>query len=92
MNSALNSIAHLNAALLWMEAILAALGGIAMLLVFFVARRSYRQLRIRRYDALAFKLHKQWREIVRGDVSAETWRKDPMQCEIVQSKIGRAHV
>ena len=85
MDSALNSIPHLNAALLWMEAILAALGGIAMLLVFFVARRSYRQHRIRRYDALAFKIHKQWREIVRGDVPAETWRKDPMQCEIVQS-------
>ncbi|MBZ5697400.1 MAG: HEAT repeat domain-containing protein [Acidobacteriia bacterium] len=85
MNSALNSISHLNAALLWMEAILAALSGIAMLLVFIVARRSYRQLRIRRCDALTFKIHKQWREIVRGDVPAETWRKDPMQCEIVQS-------
>ena len=56
-----------------------------MLLVFIVARRSYRQLRIRRCDALTFKIHKQWREIVRGDVPAETWRKDPMQCEIVQS-------
>jgi HEAT repeat protein len=69
----------------WMETILAALGGIAMLLVFLVARRSYRQHRIRRYDALAFKIHKQWREIVRGDVPAETWREDPMQCEILQS-------
>ena len=64
---------------------MAALGGIAMLLVFLVARRSYRQHRIRRYDALAFKIHRQWREIVRGDVPVETWRKDPMQCEIVQS-------
>jgi HEAT repeat protein len=85
MNSTLNLISHLNASLLWMEAIFAALGAIAMLLILLVLKRSYQQLRIRRYDAVAFKIHKQWREIVRGVVPAETWRRDPVQCEIVQS-------
>jgi HEAT repeat protein len=85
MGSALNPIPHLNSTIFWIEVILAALGGIAVLLVFFVARRAYRHYCVRRYDELAFKIHGQWREIARGGVPAETWRKDPMQCEIVQS-------
>jgi len=56
-----------------------------MLVVYLAGRRALQQFRIRRYDELAFKLHNQWREIVRGSVPAETWRKDSMQCEIVQS-------
>jgi HEAT repeat protein len=85
MDSVLNSIPHFNAAFFWMESILAALGGVVMLIVFLVGRRALRQLHIRRYDALAIKIHDQWREIMRGTVSPETWRKDPVQCEIVQS-------
>jgi HEAT repeat protein len=85
MNSAPNLLAHPNESFLLTATILAVLGGTAALLVFLVARRALRQLRIRRYDTLAFHLHKQWREIVRGNVPPETWRNDPMQCEIVQS-------
>jgi HEAT repeat protein len=85
MDSVLNSFPHFNTAFFWMEAIRAAFGGVAMLIVFLVGRRALRQFRIRRYDALAFKIHTQWREIIRGTVSPETWRKDPVQCEIVQS-------
>ena len=64
---------------------LATLGGAAVLLTFLVGRRAVREFRIRRYDDIAFNVHNQWREIVRGGVPAESWRKDPMQCEIVQS-------
>ncbi len=85
MDSALNLFPNFNASFFWTEAILAALGGVAMLVVYLAGRRALQQFRIRRYDELAFKLHNQWREIVRGSVPAETWRKDPMQCEIVQS-------
>src|ERR1700730_3105287 len=85
MNSVLNSFPNFNAAFFWTVTILAALGGVAMLLVFLVGRRAVRQFRIRRYDELAFKIHNQWRDIVRGGVPVETWRKDAMQCEIVQS-------
>jgi HEAT repeat protein len=85
MDSVLRSFPHFNAAFFWMEAILAALGGVVMLIVFLVGRRALRQFRIRRYDARALKIHGQWREIIRGTVSPETWRKDPVQCEIVQS-------
>jgi HEAT repeat protein len=85
MQSILNSLPQFNAAFFWTEVILAALGGVAMLLVFLVGRRAIWHLRIRRYDSLTLKIHAQWRDIVRGAVPAETWRKDPMQCEIVQS-------
>jgi HEAT repeat protein len=85
MNAILNSFPNFNAELFWTVAVLAVLGGVAMLLVFLVGRRVIREFRIRRYDEQAFKVHNQWREIVRGGVPVETWRKDPMQCEIVQS-------
>src|ERR1700686_1097677 len=85
MDSVLNSFHNFNPTSLWTGVFLAALGGAAILLTFLVGRRALRQFRILRYDQLAFKLHNQWREIVRGGVPAETWRKDPVQCEIVQS-------
>jgi|SRR5579872_434835 len=85
MNSVLNSIPNFNSDLFLTAAILATLGGVAMLLIFRVGRNAIRQFRIRKYDALAFKIHDRWREIVRGSVPVETWRTNPMQCEIVQS-------
>src|SRR6195256_3028862 len=82
MNSALNSFPDYNAVFFWT---VAAMLGVGMLLVFLMGRRVIHSFRIRRYDELAFKIHNQWREILRGGVPIETWRKDPMQCEIVQS-------
>src|SRR3979490_1959832 len=85
MNSVLNSFPNFDAGFFWTVAVLAVLGGAGMLLVFLVGSRILRQFRIRRYDEQAFKIHNHWREIVRGGIPVETWRKDPMQCEIVQS-------
>ena len=65
--------------------IFAAGGAIVIVMVYVIARRAMRHIRSQRFDALAIKIHKQWREIVRGDVPAEEWRRDAMQCEIVQS-------
>src|SRR3984893_990916 len=85
MGSVLNSFHNFNPTFFWTGLTLATLGGAAVLLTFLVGRRAVREFRIRRYDDIAFKVHNQWREIVRGGVPAESWRKDPMQCEIVQS-------
>src|SRR5258706_13245403 len=85
MNFALNLFSNLNSEFLLTAAILSVLGGVALLLVLRLGRNTIHQFRIRKYDALAFKIHSQWREIVRGGIPAETWRKNPMQCEIVQS-------
>src|SRR3984893_4348360 len=85
MNSVLNLFANFNAAFFWTVAILAVLGGITMLLVFLLGRRALREHRIRRYDELALKIHNHWRDMVKGGAPADTWRKEPMRSEIVQS-------
>jgi HEAT repeat protein len=85
MNSTLDLLPHLDTAFLVAELILASLAGIVTLLVFVVVRRTVRGIRTRRYDAITFKVHGQWREIVRGEVPPDTWRKDPIEREIVQS-------
>ena len=85
MNSLQNSFPNFNSTLFLTLAVLAVLCGLVIPLVFLLGRRAIRQFRIRKYDELAFKIHNQWRDIVRGSVPVETWRRDPMQCEIVQS-------
>jgi len=84
MNSSLDLLPHLDAAFLVAELILACLAGIVTLLVYLVVRRTVRGIRNRRYDAIAFKIHGQWREMVRGEVPPETWRKGAIEREIVQ--------
>src|ERR1019366_1580112 len=85
MDSILSTLPRHDTAFLLACTILAVLGGIAILMVFLMVRRAIRHIRIQRFDALSFKIHKQWREIVRGDIPAEVWRRDSMQCEIMQS-------
>src|ERR1700692_635989 len=85
MDSIQGSLSQFDREFFLMGAIFAAAGGTVILTVFMLGRRAMRHFRSRRLDALAIKIHKQWREIVRGDVPAEEWRRDPMQCEIVQS-------
>jgi HEAT repeat protein len=77
--------AHLNAAFFVMRAIFASLGGIAVLVSFILIRRLRRRLYFRRHDALAFKIRQHWQQILTGELSAESWRDDPMQRDIVQS-------
>jgi HEAT repeat protein len=85
MHSVLSASLQLNAASPSEVVLLAASVGIALALLLVVARRAVVQLRVRRFDALSFKIHRQWREIVRGEISADEWRADSVQCEIVQS-------
>src|SRR5882724_10508497 len=85
MDSILRTLQEFNWAFFLRGTIFAAASGNVILLAFLLGRRAVRHFRSRRYDALAIKIHKQWREIVRGEVPAEDWRRDPMQCEIVQS-------
>jgi len=84
MNSVLHSLHNPDGEFLLTVTILAVLGGVLMLMMFLLVRRAILQFRIRKYDKLAYKVHSEWREIVRGGLPAEKWRKDAMQCEIVQ--------
>ena len=85
MASSLNLFPSFNAGVFWTMVILALLGGVGMMLMFLAGRRAVHQFRIRQYDQVAFKVHNQWREIVRGDIPADRWRNNPAQSEIVQS-------
>jgi len=69
--------------------VFAALGGIALLLSLMMVRRALQHYHAQRYDALAFKIHQQWRAIVRGDIPASEWRGDSLKCEIVQSIVNQ---
>jgi len=86
MDSILRNFSQLMNTALLMTAILAAVAsGIALLLLFLLARRAWQHFRTRRFDALSIKIHGQWREIVRGEIPAQEWRNNFVQCEILQS-------
>ena len=86
MDSLLKNFSEMmNAALLVAICLAAASIGIALVIVYMVARGAWQHFRARRFDALSLKIHGQWRAIVRGEISAEEWRKSSEQCEILQS-------
>lgn len=85
MDSGLAMLPKFDNIFLLTSGVMAALGGIAVVSFYLLARRVLRHYRAERFDALAFQLHKQWREIVRGDIPTDRWRGDAVKCEIVQS-------
>jgi HEAT repeat protein len=85
MNSVLEVLAQLKEAIHPSSFFVALSAGIVLLSVYVVARRAWQQFRERQLDALSFKLHEQWRAIVRGEMPTEDWRKDGRKCEILLS-------
>ena len=86
MDPILTSISRqMNTAFLLTVILVAVAAGIVLLLLFLLAGHAWRHFRVRRFDALSIKIHGQWREIVKGEIPAQEWRKDSLQCEIVQS-------
>jgi HEAT repeat protein len=81
----MTKIPQFDTAFLLTAVILGVLGGTTLLFLYTLGHRALRHIRARRYDALELKIHKQWREIVRGEIPADQWRNDPMQCDILQS-------
>lgn len=70
-----------------LQAILATLGGIGVLLLFILGRRALRQRYFHRRDARVFALGKDWEGILSGAVSPEKWRKNPLDSEIVEEML-----
>lgn len=86
MDSVLKSFSQMMNAALLLTVILAGVAiGIGLLVLFHVVRRAWQHFRSRQFDALSFKIHRQWREIVRGEIPAAAWRNDSLKCGIVQS-------
>src|SRR5580693_2430946 len=85
MESISNGIEKLGAAGLVLQAILVSLLGIFLLVGFIVLRRWYRARYFRRRNERTVALRSQWDEILSGRISADVWRFDPLDCDIVGS-------
>jgi HEAT repeat protein len=63
--------------------------GAIFLMVLLLARRAWKTYCEQRYDAVSFKIHGQWRSIVRGDIPANEWRNNSLKTEILQTIVIR---
>jgi HEAT repeat protein len=63
--------------------------GTVFLIVALMVRRAWRIYREQSYDAVSFNIHGKWRNIVRGEISPEEWRKNSLKTEILQSIVVR---
>jgi HEAT repeat protein len=85
MESISNGIEKLGPAGLVLQAILVSVVGIILLVGFIVLRRWYRARYFRRRNERTAALRSQWDEILSGRISADTWRFDALDCDIVES-------
>ncbi len=58
---------------------------LVLLLIFLAARHAWEHFRTNKIDALSLKIHQRWRDMVRGEIPAEEWRRNVLQCDILQS-------
>src|SRR5580693_282780 len=86
MGSALGNFSQMVNTALLLAVILAVISlGIAFLVTYLLARRTWQQFRSRRFDALSLKIHGQWRKIASGEIPPEKWRNNSQKCAILQS-------
>ena len=67
------------------KAILAAVMADLLFLGFILLRRGYRRWYFARRDARVIQIRQQWDALLRGEIGFETWRNNPMDCQIVES-------
>ena len=80
-----NLIQRLGPAGVVAKAIVAALVGDALLLIFILARRTYRGRYFARRDSRALHFQKFWAELISGAISYDTWRKNRFDRQIVET-------
>jgi HEAT repeat protein len=85
MGSVFRGIEKLGPAGLVLEAILASLLGIVLLVGFIVLRRWYRARYFHKRNQRTVALRSQWDDILSGKIPAEDWRFNPLDCDIVES-------
>ena len=85
MGSISSGIEKLGPAGLVLQAILFSLLGILLLVGFIVLRRWYRARYFRRRNERTVTFRSRWDDILSGKISAQDWRFDPLDCDIVES-------
>jgi HEAT repeat protein len=85
MGSVFKGIEKLGPAGLVLEAILASLLGILLLVGFIVVRRWYRARYFHKRNQRIVALRSQWDKILSGQIPAQDWRFNRLDCNIVES-------
>jgi HEAT repeat protein len=85
MGSIFNFIQKLGPAGVVVKAIIVALVGDALLLLFILTRRTYRRRYFARRDSRALHFQKFWAEVISGAVAYDTWRSKPFDRQIVET-------
>jgi HEAT repeat protein len=85
MGSVSKGIEKLGPAGLVLEAILASLLGILLLVGFIVLRRWYRARYFQKRNQRTVALRAQWDDILSGKIPSADWRFNPLDCDIVES-------
>jgi HEAT repeat protein len=85
MGSVFKGIEKLGPAGVVLEAILASLLGILLLVGFIVVRRWYRGRYFHKRNRRTVALRSQWDDILSGKIPAEDWRFNSLDCDIVES-------
>ncbi|HET6143820.1 MAG TPA: HEAT repeat domain-containing protein [Candidatus Acidoferrales bacterium] len=85
MNSVLSVLLKLESILRLSTILLTLPMGAGLLAVILSVRRAWRYFAERRYDAVSFKMHGQWRSIVRGEIPASDWQNNSLKSEILES-------
>jgi HEAT repeat protein len=85
MGSVFKGIEKFGPAGLVLEAILASLLGILLLVGFIVLRRWYRARYFHKRNQRTVALRSQWDKILSGEIPAQDWRFNPLDCNIVES-------
>ena len=87
MGAASEWMARLAPAAIVLEAIVVSLAGISALMIFILLRRWVRARYFARRERQTFEIRQRWNDLISGKVLPETWRFDPLACEVLETML-----
>ena len=87
MGSASEWMARLAPAAIVLKAIVVSLAGISALMIFILLRRWVRARYFARRERQTFEIRQRWNDLISGKVLPETWRFDPLACEVLETML-----
>lgn len=87
MESVSEWMARLAPAAIVLKAIIVSLAGISALMIFITVRRWLRGRYFARRERQMFQARQQWNALINGQVRPETWRFDPLACEVLETML-----
>ncbi|MGZ4812439.1 MAG: hypothetical protein ACXVZI_06685 [Terriglobales bacterium] len=87
MESVSEWMARLAPAAIVLKAIVVSLAGISALMIFITVRRWLRGRYFARRERQMFQARQQWNALINGQVRPETWRFDPLACEVLETML-----